>query len=337
MANLKIKEIPKNTEVNRILHDEMTDEFQEHLVLFGEDDTCLPIHYKKFSESIDNFEVRNSDVWVCSFPKTGTTWTQEMVWLIANGVDFEGAKTKLRERFPFLEVCTLTNMEAEKRIVGGERPEYISNSVQYAKRKQDPRFIKTHLPFSFLPREICTASKQPKIIYVVRNPKDTCVSYYHHCRLFQGCRANLEDFAEVFMAGKAVYGSFWKHLFSYWKQRHLPNLLIIKYEDMKNDLPSVIRKVARFLDKIITDAQIEQLTKHLSFESMKNNQAVNAEDSLSFRKEKNLTIGDGAFLREGRVGQYKEELSDETVKKFDAWIKENLDGTDFADEYNYNL
>jgi hypothetical protein len=33
----------------------------------------------------------------------GTTWTQDMVWLIANDCDFEGAKKLLRERVPFLE------------------------------------------------------------------------------------------------------------------------------------------------------------------------------------------------------------------------------------------
>jgi hypothetical protein len=33
----------------------------------------------------------------------GTTWTQEMTWVIGNNLDFEGAKVPLPERFPFLE------------------------------------------------------------------------------------------------------------------------------------------------------------------------------------------------------------------------------------------
>lgn len=33
----------------------------------------------------------------------GTTWTQEMVWLIANDLDYEGAKSLLINRFPFIE------------------------------------------------------------------------------------------------------------------------------------------------------------------------------------------------------------------------------------------
>lgn len=31
----------------------------------------LPDMYYKFSDAIENFEVRDDDVWVCSYPKTG--------------------------------------------------------------------------------------------------------------------------------------------------------------------------------------------------------------------------------------------------------------------------
>ena len=49
-------------------------------------------------------KVFNDDVFVCSYPRSGTTLTQEMVWLMLNNFDFEGAKEKiLDERFPELE------------------------------------------------------------------------------------------------------------------------------------------------------------------------------------------------------------------------------------------
>ena len=47
--------------------------------------------------------VRPSDAWVVTYPKSGTTWTQEMVWQAANKVDLEGGKVDLQERFSFLE------------------------------------------------------------------------------------------------------------------------------------------------------------------------------------------------------------------------------------------
>ena len=43
---------------------------------------------------------------------------------------------------------------------------------------QSPRVLNTHFPFSLLPKEI--TKHKAKIIFVQRNPKDICVSYYNH-------------------------------------------------------------------------------------------------------------------------------------------------------------
>ena len=49
-------------------------------------------------------ETRPSDIFVVSFPKAGTTWTQEITYLIKTELDFEKSrKQKLDVRFPFLE------------------------------------------------------------------------------------------------------------------------------------------------------------------------------------------------------------------------------------------
>lgn len=107
---------------------------------------------------------------------------------------------------------------------------------------------------------------------------------------------------------------------------------------MKTDLPAVIKKVAQFLDKPLSDEGITALTKHLSFDSMKNNLALNGEIFFEMLRKHNLAPKNGKFLRSGTVGKYKEELSPETVKKLDEWIKENISGTSFEQYYNnYNL
>lgn len=63
----------------------------------------LTERYKRIADQIDNFKVNNSDIWVTSFPKCGTTWLQEMVYLIATDCDYENAKSYITDRFPFLE------------------------------------------------------------------------------------------------------------------------------------------------------------------------------------------------------------------------------------------
>ena len=46
-------------------------------------------------EELYNYPLDERDVWVVTPPKCGTTWSQEMIWLIANDFDYEGAKTLL--------------------------------------------------------------------------------------------------------------------------------------------------------------------------------------------------------------------------------------------------
>lgn len=93
---------------------------------------------------------------------------------------------------------------------------------------------------------------------------------------------------------------------------------------MKNDLKGAIRKIATFLEKKLTDEQVNRLEKHLSFESMKYNPYVNYED---FFKLVNLK---GSFMRSGTVGSYKQMMSSELIEKFDKWTLENTKGTGFS-------
>ena len=58
-------------------------------------------------------KIRENDVFVVTYPKCGTTWTQELVWQVANGVDIEkGGKVMLEERFPYLESESIWDMDA---------------------------------------------------------------------------------------------------------------------------------------------------------------------------------------------------------------------------------
>lgn len=40
-----------------------------------------------------------------------------------------------------------------------------------------------------------------QIIHVVRNPRDTLISYYHHCRLIEDYKGSFPQFVEMFFKG----------------------------------------------------------------------------------------------------------------------------------------
>lgn len=42
-------------------------------------------------------------------------------------------------------------------------PETLTNSIGFVQQLRDPRFIKTHLPWSLLPQDIQNNKKQPKV------------------------------------------------------------------------------------------------------------------------------------------------------------------------------
>lgn len=56
------------------------------------------------AEKIKSFEVYDDDVWLVTYPRSGTTWCQEMICLLKNSLDYEKfSKIKMNDRFPFLE------------------------------------------------------------------------------------------------------------------------------------------------------------------------------------------------------------------------------------------
>ncbi|XP_060527549.1 luciferin sulfotransferase-like isoform X2 [Cylas formicarius] len=165
------------------------------------DGVFIPKKFTSIQEKITQWDVNDDDIWICSFPKTGTTWTQEMVWLIVNDLDFKGAEKNLLKRSPQLEATALVRYPHVK-FFKPFIPAPITDSLKYVRKQRSPACIKTHLPWNLLPREIQKDIKRPKIIYISRNPKDTCISYFHFSRMVKDFDGNLEEFANLFLAGK---------------------------------------------------------------------------------------------------------------------------------------
>lgn len=229
----------------------------------------LMAKFATISEDIASFEVRPDDIWVVTFPKCGTTWTQEMVRLLHTDLDYDrAANLKLEDCFAFIEACAVFD---RKELPNDS--EYSICSVKRAAEMPSPRYIKTHLPIELLPKSIWTV--RPKIIYTARNPKDTAVSFYHHYRNMHGYRGDMSDFMKVFLADETVNSPFHEHVLNFWNSRAEPNILFITYEHMKSDMMAVLRQVQQFLGKSFTEEQLERLSRHLHVDNMRHNKSAN--------------------------------------------------------------
>lgn len=251
---------------------------------------------------IHTFEVREDDIWVLTFPKSGTTWMQEIVYLVMNDLDTEKAsKTGIDYRFPYFE--------------------YPVPGLKTIDEMPSPRLIKSHLPFSILPNQM--KYKKPKIIYMIRNPKDIVVSYYIFAiKFFKHVPFNgsFEDFCRLFTEDIILYGPWWKHVAEGWKKRNENNVLFVIYEDLQKDPHKVVKEIAIFLNKPVTDEQADIIVKHCSFDNMKHNNSVNYE----WYKESGLANKEVSFMRKGKVGDWKNHLSEGIVKKLDEIVATKL-------------
>lgn len=138
------------------------------------------------------------------------------------------------------------------------------------------------------------------------------------------CLASKEEFLEAFLTDQSPYSPFNSHILEFWKIRDEPNILFLFYEDMKRDLDSVLKKTAQFLGKSYTQGQFDELCIHLSFDKMKNNSSVNKEKEVETLRQSvglDYSRDQFSFIRQGKVGSYNKELSEEYNKKFDAFSK----------------
>ena len=166
----------------------------------------MPRIFNEIAEEIYNFQVRPDDVFVVTYPKCGTTWTQELVWQILHGFDVEGGKVDLQIRSPFLEMQALTDPN-----VKSDLDKKITNSLDLANNMPGPRVIKTHLPIDMLPPNLLNIAK---VVFVARNPMDCCVSFFHHEKLVpkQGFSGSFDEYADLFRNGNNPMGDYFYHL-----------------------------------------------------------------------------------------------------------------------------
>ncbi len=218
---------------------------------------------------------------------------QELVYMITTNGDTEAAmKTRSDERVPMLEMTI---------------PGQPSNYDMIMKRSS-PRLIKTHLYFKFFTQSLQQAKS--KFIVVFRDPKDSLVSHFHQYQNAVGYNGSFDEFFEMYKQGEIVLGDPFDHAISWWENKDEENFLFTTYEEMKKDIRSVIRRVAEFLDKELSDDIAEKIVEHTSFENMKANPMTNKSELMD------------NFMRKGVIGDWVNFMSEDQRALVDSRAKE---------------
>ncbi|XP_037715306.1 sulfotransferase 1E1-like [Drosophila subpulchrella] len=272
--------------------------------------------YKKNSDHflslVHDMKLRDDDVWVVTRPKCGTTWMQELSWLLLNNFDFAGALAKDQElRSPYLEF-------------GFSLLDDVQKSFGPVEELKSPRLIKSHLPLALLPSKLWEG--QHKVIYVFRNPLDHWVSLYYHGVTFGfNYGKTLHQYFDEVIASDDFATEIIEHAHEFYQLRNEPWVFYTSFERMKKDLRGVINEVSSFLNKPVDEQQMEKLLKHLSFEEMKKNPTTNHLWELAQIKHINARKEEHPFVRRGNVNGYKDELTPEQIDRANISIQRILE------------
>ncbi|KAK2151472.1 hypothetical protein LSH36_362g04003 [Paralvinella palmiformis] len=240
-----------------------------------------------------------NDVLIIGFPRTGTTWLQELIWIIQHDGDLDQAsKVQVGCRVPFLE----------------SRGYDWEHCVYDLDQHPHPRVMKSHLTADFFQSKL----DKLKLIVSIRNPKDTIVSMYNYFKMWKSLpfEMTMENLIEVFVGNRPFASNSEDFNYFSWYLKVVPilgheNVMLVKYEDQKKDLNNKIREIADFLGKHLDETIIDAIVEHCSFKKLKENAMVNQTGHEIYDQTK------GNFFHKGQVGTWKELLTEEQSKLID--------------------
>ncbi len=276
-------------------------EYKQALVKDGKEPEGLIVFpafiTQKEMDAIKDFRVGDQDTFVVAYPKSGTTWMEQIVHLLAN--NGEQTDKVLSEAVPWLEGAATR--------YGG-----LENLIRDS---GDRRYFHSHLPVSLMP---IFGKTKAKYIYVARNPKDNAVSYYYHARSKMGYEGSWSEFIKLYVEGKVAYGSIFDHVLDWWKvSQDRDHVMFVKYEDMKKDLGQVVTDVANFINIPLTSDLLDAVVAASKFSAM----AINPKANLDWVPQRE---GIPKHMRKGIVGDWKNHFSSEENVIIDTLYKSRM-------------
>lgn len=235
-----------------------------------------------------NLAVYPDDTFIVSYPRSGNTWTR---FLLANLL------------FPDTTV-TFANIE---RLI----PDTSSQSNRALKRTPRPRFIKSHQYFD---------PRYPRVLYVVRDPRDLVLSYYDFQRKYRQIADDypLANYVDDFVEGRLIsadWGTWGENVASWISTRQNRNsFLLLRYEDMKSNTEQELQRVAAFLGLEPEPERFQRAIAASSPDRMRELERAEENQWVATKKHRK----DIPFVGPARSGRWQSHLSEDLVLKIES-------------------
>jgi aryl sulfotransferase len=255
-----------------------------------------------------NISIRDNDVIITSYAKSGTTWLQQIVGQILSKGD------------PTIEVAKVSPW-VDMRLV----PPEVYAALEASSQR---RFFKTHSPPHAIP-----FAQHAKYIYIGRDGRDICWSLHNHFSSFtdaflQALNAvpdrkgpplhrapqDVHEFYLNWMANDgAPVWSMWDNVRWWWAVRELPNVKFVHFNDLKSNLAGSIKEIASFLGTSLDKTDFPRVVEHCSFDYMKQHASASAP-----RGGAAFIGGAETFIHKGTNGRWRDVLSPSEIAAYDT-------------------
>ena len=267
------------------------------------------MHNHHFDSTIWNdLEFRDDDIVISTYAKSGTTWMQQIVAQLLFGPDPD---LSVAEMSPWLDLRV--------------PPKEVK--LPQVEAQAHRRFLKTHLPLDAL-----VFSPEAKYVYIGRDGRDVVWSMYnHHAHANQlwydalndtpgrvgppiePPPADIRDYWRDWMDRDGhPFWPFWDNIRTWWSARHLDNVLLVHFADLKRDMEGEMRRIARFLDVPVDEAGWSRVVEYCSFDWMKQHATKSVPLGGAF-----WDAGAQVFINKGTNGRWADTLTAAEVAEYE--------------------
>ncbi len=246
------------------------------------------------------YSPRPQDVIVATYPKSGTNWVLQ----IAQQIAWRGAA-----EFDHIH-SVVPWPDAPSNLVVKLDAELPPSSTGH-------RVIKTHHGADGTPWQ-----KDVVCIAVVRDPKEVVVSSYHFVLGLLGILEHItpSQWLDLFLSGSFPLDSWASNAAGWWALRDRPNVLLLNFADLKQDLPGQVDRVAAVMGVELTADERGKVLERSSFQWMKAHEAQFSPPPLPGAR----SVTRPQMLRRGKAGATSEMLNGKQQASIDQHCRQEL-------------
>lgn len=217
----------------------------------------------RFQRGRLEFQSRPDDVWVVTYPRSGTTWMVYLLHLLLGGTD---AFEHIEDVCPWFERSLARNLRTAEDLA----------------RLPSPRVFKSHLLPDWTPRE-------GRFVHVYRDGFEVARSYYALYCDYLGYRDTFEAFLRRYMQGHVQYGSWFDHVGA-WQREKTRKVIHVEYAQLRRHTNLELRRVALALGLEITEERLAMVCQQASLERMRKLQS-RFDHATSIMRERGIKPG----------------------------------------------